>query len=58
MQDFKAIIDRYIVLRKDQAALDGIGEALMDRANIIDAELVELERQLPANYHYPGDVPL
>jgi hypothetical protein len=44
------IIQRYESLRRELAKLD-------QRIRRIDAELVELERQLPDGYEYPGDLP-
>ena len=44
----RELIEQYERLRR---CLEEVG-ALMDR---LDSELVELEKQLPADYCYPGD---
>lgn len=45
------LIAEYEGLRK-------LAHELQVQANTVDARLVEIERQLPDHYNYPGDPPL
>ena len=35
-----------------------LAHELQVQANTVDARLIEIERQLPDHYNYPGDPPL